>query len=296
MSERPLILDNPRSERIRRVAALSGRSARKKSGLFLVEGPQSVRELIRFRPDSVVDVYYTKAAQERYPELEHEIVERVQWTHLVSEQVARQISDEAQGIIAVAESQAIAGGKDLSSVARECSGEHANRFMVVLPATQDPGNLGTIIRSADAMGAAGVIIGQRTCEPTNPKVVRATAGSLFHLPVIEAPFEETVAALREAGIALLGTALQSGSVSITELLAGEPGHSVLRDPHAWVFGNEAQGLDKDERQSCDLLVHIPMPGNAESLNAAAAAAVCLFSSSLETRPGTGQTGDRGKIR
>lgn len=269
------MLDNPRSERIKKVAALSGRSARKKAGLILVEGPQAVGELLRFRPDSISDVYFTQSFADRHPDLYEGIRREVRWFHLVSDQVARKISAESQGVAAVASATAIGGqGEPLEDeLGAVASG---SGFMVILPETQDPGNLGTMIRTADAMGAAAVVLGHGTCEVGNPKVIRSSAGSVFHLPVYEEDFGRLTALARERGITVLGTALSDASKSLPAML--EDGE--LARAHAWVFGNEARGLSDEQRELCDVLVHIPMAGAAESLNVAASASMCLFASSL----------------
>ena len=267
------MLDNPGSSRIKKVAALGGRSARAKTGLILVDGPQAVRELLQWRAPDVQDAYFTESAADRHPELYEAARESVRFVHLMSEQVSHKMSSESQGIVAVAEAGAIGGGVSLEGLL--ASAVAGAGFLVMLPETQDPGNLGTIIRTADAMGAAGVLLGRGTVEAGNPKVIRSSAGSVFHLPVLRVAFDEGAAATRDAGIRLLGTALAGTSVALPALLDADE----LTGPHAWAFGNEARGLSGDEQRACDALVHIPMAGAAESLNVAASAAMCLFASS-----------------
>lgn len=270
------MLDNPRSDRIKRVAALGGRSARKKTGLVLAEGPQAVRELIRFHPGSVRDVYVTERFLEVHPELYQEVQGVTRFVHLASDAVMGKVSAEAQGVVAVAEAAALV---------REWRPE-PGQFVVLLPETQDPGNLGTLIRTADAMGASAVFLGRGTCELLNPKVIRASAGSVFHLPVIQQDYFESVQGLRDRGFLLLGTALSEFSVSLDSLLlegVADRNGSSLGGAHAWVFGNEARGLSSAQAQALDQLVHIEMAGHAESLNVAAAAAMCLFASSAVRR-------------
>ncbi len=266
------MFDNPRSDRIKRVAALSGRSTRKKTGLILVEGPQAVRELVRFAPAAIKDVYVTEGFVSSYADLTAELESATRWVHIASDQVMAKISTEAQGVVAVAEAGKLTEG----SPPRE------GDFVVLLPETQDPGNLGTLIRTADAMGASAVYLGEGTCELWNPKVIRASAGSVFHLPIRKEDYFETARVLREGGVQLLGTALAGDSASLDALLLGalaEKG-SALSGRHAWVFGNESRGLSLGEQEACDQLVFIPMRGDAESLNVAAAAAMCMFASSL----------------
>lgn len=268
------MLDNPRSTRIKKVAALGGRSARKKTGRILVDGPGAVRELVQFRADTVEDIYFTEDAAARHPELYEASLLEVRHVHLVSDQVAQKIGVESQGVVAVASADAIgSGGLSLADQAGAVASDGG--FVVVLPETQDPGNLGTIIRTADAMGAAAVLLGRGTCEVGNPKVIRSSAGSVFHLPVFDEGFEDASGVLKEAGIQLLGTALDATSEALPALICS----GALKAPHAWVFGNEARGLSDLEREACTALVHIPMAGSAESLNVAASAAMCLFASS-----------------
>ncbi len=273
-SERPSPLDNPHAERVRRVAGLAGRSARIRSGRILVEGPQAVRELVRHRAAHLVDVYLTEEAVARYPEIDREARAVTPWVHAVSEDVARAMSTEAQGVVAVAEADAI-GGDPVSPASR------APSSIVVLAQSQDPGNAGTIIRTADAMGARGVLVTAGSVDVRSPKVIRSSAGSVFHLPVLTGvDAAQAVDRLHGAGVRVLGTSGADGSVDLADLLAAGLGgeDAVLAGPHAWVMGNEARGLSDAQEALCDLLVRIPMTGRAESLNVASAAAICLFAS------------------
>jgi TrmH family RNA methyltransferase len=137
----------------------------------------------------------------------------------------------------------------------------------------DPGNAGALIRVADAAGATGVALSDRSVDPTNPKCVRASAGSLFHLPVIEAGRTlEALAVLRGAGYRTLAADVTPDS---TDLFAAERA-GLLAGRIAWVFGNEAHGLPGDVLAAVDHVVRIPILGRAESLNLATAAAVCLY--------------------
>ncbi|MDO5495760.1 MAG: RNA methyltransferase [bacterium] len=258
MTERPEILTNPRSDRVRRVAGLSGRSARSRHGQFLVEGPQAVRELIRHRPELVRDVYAT-SSQGRFLE---EARGAGLYAHEVSEEVAAAMSADSQGILAVASLLVPAPLSVLDGA----------RLVMVLPSVSDPGNAGTLIRIADAAGADAVVVCRGGVEITSPKVVRATAGSLFHLPIVTGvEFQGAVSAARSAGLTIVGA---DGGSSVSLFGGGfEAGR-----PTAWVFGNEAHGLSDAERELCDELVAIPLYGAAESLNVAAAAAVCLYRS------------------
>lgn len=294
-AERPSVLDNPHSERVRRVAGLAGRSARSRAGLMLVEGPQAVGELVVHRPQWVRDVYLEAAAFGRHPGLADAARRATRWVHEVSPEVSHAMSGDAQGVIAVADAAAVGGcvpgpdgfplGTPPTRAGQPPAGPADDRglpgVVVVLARAQDPGNAGTIIRAADAMGAVGVVLTRDCVDVRSPKVVRASAGSVFHLPVVtDADLGPAVGALHARDCVVAGTSGGDGSLDLSELLrdaaTGVP--SLLTGPLAWVFGNEAQGLSPAEEDACDVLVRIPMTGDAESLNVATAAAVCLFAS------------------
>ncbi|MDC4233106.1 RNA methyltransferase [Actinomyces sp. B33] len=269
---RPPVLDNPHSDRVRRVAGLVGRSARSRSGLMLVEGPQAVREVVRHRREAVRDVYLTRSAADRHPRILREAREATRWVHEVSDGVAAAMSADAQGILAVVGLDAV---KDAAAAPAPGS------TIVLLAQGRDPGNVGTIIRTADAMGAAAVVAVSGTVDVRGPKVVRASAGSVFHLPIVPAAsLDEAIALQRRWGSVVLGTSGGAGTESLSDLVrAAERGAgSPLEATHTWVLGNEARGLSEEEMALCDLLVAIPMTGEAESLNVASAAAMCLFAS------------------
>ena len=270
-AERLTVLDNPRADRVRRVSGLVGRSARSRSGLMLVEGPQAVRELARFRPGAVRDVYVREDAWVTHADIVEAAQHATRWVHPVTAEVSVALSRDSQGVCAVASADA---------VSRELPEPSVGETLVVLAQGRDPGNVGTIIRTADAFGAVGVIAVSGTVEATSPKVVRASAGSVFHIPVCIVPsFEEAHALIHRRSAALLGTSGGAGSLDLSQMLAqGLSGRSRLSQSHAWVFGNEAKGLSGAEMRLCDALVSIPMTGDAESLNVASAATACLFAS------------------
>lgn len=153
------------------------------------------------------------------------------------------------------------------------------RLVVVLDAVNDPGNAGTVLRSADAAGADAVVLTQGSVDPHNAKCVRATAGSLWHLPVVsDAPLVDAVARARELGLQVLATS-GSGDTDLDELADGED----LVAPTAWLMGAEAAGLSEQALALADRVVRIPLHGRAESLNLSAAAAVCLYASARAQR-------------
>ena len=270
-AERLTVLDNPRADRVRRVSGLVGRSARSRSGLMLVEGPQAVRELVVHRPDAVRDVYVREDAWEAHADIVDVARSATRWVHPVTAEVSAALSGDSQGICAVA---------TLDALSRELPEPSEGETIVVLAQGRDPGNVGTIIRTADAFGAVGVVALAGTVDAASPKVVRSSAGSVFHIPVCVAPsFADARALVHGRSAALLGTSGGAGSLSLSDLLVqGVSARSRLSQSHAWVFGNEARGLSGDEMRLCDALVSIPMTGGAESLNVASAAATCLFAS------------------
>jgi TrmH family RNA methyltransferase len=155
----------------------------------------------------------------------------------------------------------------------------------VLATVRDPGNAGTVIRAADAAGADLVVLAGESVDVHNPKVVRSTAGSLFHLPVVTGmSLAAAVAELRAAGCHVLA-ADGTGPLDLDDLLddAGSGAVPDLAGPTAWVFGNEAWGLPEEDRALADAVVRVPLRGKAESLNLATAATVCLYASSRAQR-------------
>lgn len=299
MAERPDLLTNPRSDRVRMVKRLSGRSARRRHGQFLVEGPQGVREVVRHAPGRVRDLYLSAEAAERHPEILAEARATVRHLHLATPEVLAAMSPDAQGVLAVVHTEP-----------RDELGPDLPRLVAVLPWAADPGNLGTVIRAADAAGADAVVLGPGSVEVHNPKVVRATAGSLFHLPVVPVDdLADLVARWRSAGVQVLAAAADGAwdldTLADHALLAdsARPTDSALpaessrptdsarpaaaapdlRRPTAWLFGNEAHGLRAEERAWADAVVRVPIHGSAESLNLATAATLCLYASARAHR-------------
>ncbi|HEX7187732.1 MAG TPA: RNA methyltransferase, partial [Actinomycetes bacterium] len=144
---------------------------------------------------------------------------------------------------------------------------------------RDPGNVGTVLRTADAAGAQAVLLTGDSVDPYNGKCVRASAGSIFHLPVsVGRAVAEDLPALRAAGLRVLAA---DGHADLDLDAATDAG--LLSGPTAWVFGNEAWGLPEVTRALADEVVKVPIHGRAESLNLAAAAAVCLYASARAQR-------------
>jgi TrmH family RNA methyltransferase len=288
------VLTNPGSDRVKAVRALSGRSTRSRSGRFAVEGPQAVREAVRFAAGAVRDVYLTPDAAERYPEIVAEARGRGLHLQVGSDDVLTAMSSDCQGVLAVVDIPHASLAEVLAA---------APRLVAVLSNVRDPGNAGTVIRAADAAGADAVVVTESSVELVNPKVVRATAGSLFHLPVVtDVALAEALGALRATGLTVLA-ADGTGEHDLDELLdaaedaramsepragaTSSPARSAPPDlaaPTAWLFGNEAWGLAPEDRALADAVVRVPIHGRAESLNLATAAAICLYASARAQRP------------
>ena len=274
---RPDILDNPDSARVARVAGLARRHTRDKYERFLVEGPRGVGEAVRHAAAHVHDIYLTPEAADRHADILARARAAGLYTHTVTPRVMAAMSADAQGVFAVVATTALAAGpqpQEDGAGAGEGLAERlaGARLVAVLAEAQDPGNAGTIIRTADAAGADAVVLVRGSVDATNPKVVRSTAGSLFHLPVLTgAGLGEALEALDNAGLAILA-ADGSGPVNLFDA------DELLARPCAWLFGNEARGLAPEALERAEAVVSVPVLGAAESLNVAAAAAVCLYAS------------------
>ncbi len=235
-----------------------------------MEGPQAVREVVAHRAAQVKDVYVLEDAMGGRGPLAliaDAALDADLSVHPVTPAVARALSGDSQGIVAVASSEAVYSHFP-----------EAAWLVAILAQVRDPGNAGAAIRVADAAGADAVVFAGESVDPTNPKVVRAAAGSLFHLPVVRAEsLAIAVGVAREAGLTILATDVSGDS----ELGAGALD---LTGATAWVFGNEAWGLTGHELSLADRVVKIPIFGRAESLNLGTAAAVCLYASAWARQP------------
>lgn len=259
-------IDNPRSQRVRTLVNLSRRSFRLKQGLLLVEGPQACAELLRFYPEAVRDVYLCTDAPSPAIQVARTALGITRWVHPVAPSVMKLFAPSAQGIAATAD-LSVLPSEELPSSEILKEGDWA-----VCARVQDPGNLGTIIRIADACGLSGVLALQGCADVSSPKVVRASAGSLFHLPVYSgASFADLARLSQENGGYLVGL---SGAAEI-DLPTFTAASNATASPLFICLGNEAQGLSSEEIALCNETIAIPMWGKAESLNVATAAAIAL---------------------
>ena len=251
---------NPAVKAARKLARRHGRA--RAGDAFLVEGPQAVAEAVPFLqrlfagPDHGRDDIVTSAREAG--------VEVLAVSDAVLEDLATTVTP--QPLVGIATLPA----PSLDAVVADA------RLLVVLDQVRDPGNLGTALRTADAAGADGVLLSRGSVDPRNPKAVRSSVGSVFHLPIVDnVAFSEIAAACREHGVTLVATAADAPTSYTDADLGGKV---------ALVLGNEAHGLPAHVRNSCDLVVGVPLHtgarpgyhGVAESLNLAATVAILTY--------------------
>ncbi|MEU0542052.1 RNA methyltransferase [Nocardia sp. NPDC005978] len=253
-----------RNPRVVSAVKLHRAPVRRKSGLFLAEGPNSVESALD--TGRVEELFYSLKAAGREHELVAGAAANGVRTTLVSDRAAEALGETVTppGLVAVCRQIDVPLTEILAT---------APRLLAVPVAMSDPGNAGTLIRVADAVGANGVVLAGDSVDPHNGKSVRAAAGSLFHVPIArDRDIDAVLAGLRAAGITVLATAAK-GEVDL------DSADEILRGPVAWLFGNEAHGLDPEISRRADHRIRIPIRGRAESLNLAAAASICLYASS-----------------
>ncbi|PPJ29350.1 TrmH family RNA methyltransferase [Nocardia nova] len=272
-----------RNPRVVSAVKLHRSASRRKTGLFLAEGANSVAAALD--TERVEELFYSNRAAER----EHELVATAAAlgvrTTLVSERAAEHLGETVTppGLVAVCRlvdvplSQVVSPRhEDAPAAADGVPGLASGARLLAVPVEiADPGNAGTLIRVADAVGADGVVLAGDSVDPHNGKCVRACAGSLFHVPIArDRDIDAVLNALRDNDITVLATTAR-GEVDLDDAddllrTAGESGGT------AWLFGNEAHGLDPAVAARADHRIRIPIHGRAESLNLAAAAAICLY--------------------
>jgi len=262
--------------RVKETRKLSRRSERSERRLFLADGPKAVAGALEV-PDCVVEVFATEAATEQYADLASAAP---RWT-LVEDRALASLSDSVTpaGVVALCRFLDV----PLSSVV-EVRGALAPslettppQLIAICADVRDPGNAGTVIRCADAAGADGVVLAGHSVDAYNPKTVRASVGSLFHLPLaVEPDPAAVVRAAQAAGLQVLA-ADGAGEVDL------DHADELLAAPTAWLFGNEAWGLPAELAELADHRVRIPIHGRAESLNLSTAAALCLYASARAQR-------------
>jgi TrmH family RNA methyltransferase len=247
-----------------REARQLGRSHRARAGgTFLVEGPQAVREA----GAALTHLFVTGGAAAAHPGLVGDARRHGARVVEVSDAVLAAIAGTVspQGLVGVAHLPFPPLGRALSGAT----------LAVVLADVRDPGNVGTAIRTADAAGADAVVLSRGSADARSPKAVRASTGSIFHLPVTsDADLDDVLVSARERGLQLLATSPRA---------ALPYDEADLTRPIALVFGNEARGLSDEIVARCDGAVRIPLHGRAESLNLAATVAVLVYEAARQRR-------------
>ncbi len=260
------------NKRVARAVRLKKRAMREKDRLFLVEGAQGVAEALASRA-RLQEVFTSAGTEERLAGVIEAAGRAGIPVRPVTPEVMAHLTSTItpQGVVAVSEFVDL----PLTQLIEQAEG-----LLPILVEVRDPGNAGTILRSADASGAAGVVFTSSSVDVYNQKTVRATAGSLFHLPVArDVDVEEAVAAIRDRGFAILAADAEGeGSVYDVD----------LRVPTAVLFGNEARGLPRSALASADRTVRVPISGQAESLNLAAAGTLVLFEAARQRAAAEGE--------
>lgn len=248
-------LQNPQ---VKAAAELKQKKYRQQQGLFLAEGLRTVEEAVHSK--TVVSIFYTAIDDDRTRCVLEEAAAQQLKLYCVSDAVMKKIADTdtPQGIIAVCKVQDVTLDKLLSK----------GEMLLVLDRVGDPGNLGTMLRTADAAGIGGVVLLKGCVDIYAPKTVRSSMGSLFHVPVVSGVAEDKfIAEAKDAGYELLVTSLEG---------AGNLYKADLGGRIAFVMGNEAGGVSASLLERADKRVFIPMAGRAESLNVAMAAGIVMF--------------------
>jgi len=229
-----------------------------------VEGGQAVREALAWSGE-VHELFVTEGFLARDPGLVASAAERGVPVSPVTDRAMAGLADTVtpQGVVAVC-----------ALVDRSLSDVIAGtpRLVAVLVGVSDPGNAGTVIRVADAAGADAVLLAGDAVDPHNGKCVRASTGSVFHVPIARAPVDDVLDACRSAGLRLIAT----DGYAKAELTPG-----AVTGPTAWLFGSEAHGLPEVVKSAADESLRVPIYGKAESLNLATAATVCLYASAWQ---------------
>jgi len=267
----PVVASNPKIQRLRRL--IGRRSSRYDEGVVVAEGPNALAALLDQRPIPAVEtVFVGEDANPRLRQLA-EVCEGAGATRVtvVAGVLAKVLSTENAQPLAAIVSWAPTVLADVLAV----PSEGGNTMLVVLDQVADPGNLGTIIRSAAAAGAHAVVLTAGSVDPGNPKVVRSSAGALFAVPIVLAgPLSEILEPIHRVGIEVL--ALRGdGAMSIDDV--------DLVGPVAFLLGNEAHGLAADPQASPVRAVFVPMAPGVESLNVAMAATIAVFECSRQRR-------------
>ncbi|MBQ2898249.1 MAG: RNA methyltransferase [Oscillospiraceae bacterium] len=258
-----MLISSRENPLIKEAAALvSDKKARKQSGLFVAEGARLCSEACKSGAE-VLRLFVTEEAEKKYPEYLKNLLSEAKEVYNITCSVAEKISDtkSPQGVFAVC--RISEKEVDLSK----------DGVFVLLSNLQDPGNIGTILRTCEAMDAKGVFLcGCADC--FSPKVLRGTMGCIFRLPIrVFSETAEALALLHEAGVSTYASALAENALLLPEVKFSKKSCVLI--------GNEGNGLEHEVIEACEHVVMIPMPGKAESLNAASAAAIMIYSAAMQ---------------
>lgn len=264
-----MMITSTANRRVKEMAALAKKAGyRDELGVFVVEGPRMFAEIPR---DEIVNVYATEAflrEHDRKQDAER-LFDGIRQVDTVTEEVMRAMSDTRtpQGVLAVV--------RQRRYTFREILSRPRRALLIILEAIQDPGNLGTILRSGEGAGVTGVIMDNRSADLFSPKVIRSTMGSIFRVPFLRTDdLLTTLSEVKKSGVRLAAAHLQGSAAYDAQDYTG---------PVGFLIGNEAAGLSKETAELADVRVRIPMKGQVESLNAAVAASLLMFEAARQRR-------------
>ena len=244
------MITSAKNDKIKELRSLSSKKGRRETGLHLIEGERLVLDVLKSGvvPDTVLVAEWNTTAGQKLSEL------GIGYVTVTAEVMkAASDTDSPQGVLAAVKTP------DLTPPEAYPAG-----LIVALDRIQDPGNLGTVLRTADAFGAAGLLVGEGSVDPFMPKAVRAAMGSTYHIPVWQGDIQTELKRLKEQGFGL-----------VCGHLEGEEELPELPEKRVIVIGNEANGASPEAASEC-FLYRLPMKGRAESLNAAVAAAILIY--------------------
>jgi TrmH family RNA methyltransferase len=259
------VITSVRNPKVNAALKLHKRAFRERERAFLVEGVQVLGEALSMPRGGISTLFHTEPS--------HPLVERARARGVAAAHVSDDVMARLAGTVTPQGFVGVAGFLDVpfDDLPDEPAG------VALLHEVRDPGNAGTVLRSADAVGADAVVFSSSSVDVYNAKTVRASAGSLFHLPVVRGTdTASAIDALRTRGMRILAMDADG---------EGDLYEADLSDPVAFVFGNEAWGLPREIAALADATVRVPITGRAESLNLAAAATVCLFEWERQRREG-----------
>jgi RNA methyltransferase, TrmH family len=268
-------IDSAQNTHVAAARSLLTRKGRVAASSFLVEGPHAVGEALHAAALDVLELFVTEAAASREIDLLRAAAVAGVPCRTVTERVLATLGDTVtpQGVVAVVS----VPSHPLADVIGPGS-----RLAVILDGTADPGNAGTVIRTADAAGADAVVVTAGSVDVWSGKCVRSSAGSVLHVAIATGELAAVaIAQAKSAGHVVLATA-GDGETDLDRLIDD----ATLVAPTTWVFGNEAHGIGPSARTGADHVVRLPVYGRAESLNVAAAAAICLYASARAQRRAT----------